>query len=241
MAENVGEYMKYKMKVDGTCDGKAFRVDAEGFADQATGLHKIKAYCPEGTKLPLSWTAFGPVMQYGTMAFAKYDHGIKDWFKAQFPTGYEQTRKMDFHSGGSIKAKHVVYQDGDTIHNDVTCTVEGFDPNGAVMTDNILRIQNGINMISPENGGMRALCSFFMIRKDGGLENASSDVVYTVPGRKPEDFGVMPVHHGCIVKLTFSKDCSETRDHIVGEEYIRGFDPERSIQNMHRQNRIAPL
>ena len=40
-----------------------------------------------------------------------------------------------------------------------------------------------------------------MIRKDGGLESASSDVLYQVPGRKPEDFGVMPQHHGCIVKV----------------------------------------
>jgi len=241
MAEHFGDYMNYVIKVDGTCNGKAFRVDGEGFADMNTGLHKVKAYCPEGTKLPLSWIAFGPIIQYGTMAFAKYDNGIKDWFKEQFPGGYELARKMDFHNGGCIKAKHVVYQDGDIIHNDVTCTVEGFDPKGAVMTDNILSINNGINMINPENGGMRSLCSYFMNRKDGGIENSSSDVFYHVPGKKPENFGVMPQHHGCIVKLSHSKDCSELRDHIVGEEYIRGFDPERSIQNMHRQNRIAPL
>jgi len=241
MAENFGDHMKYILKVDGTCDGKPFRVDGEGFTEMATGLHKIKAYCPEGTKLPLSWMAFGPLMQYGTMAFVKYDNGIKDWFKEQMPGGYEQIRKMDFHNGGCIKATHRVYQDGDTIHNDVTCTVDGFDKNGAVMTDNILRIENGINMVSPDNGGMRALCSFFMIRKDGGLENASMDVYYHVPGKKPENFGVMPQHHGCIIKLSHSKDCSETRDHIVGEEYIRGFCPERSVQNMLQQNRIAPL
>ena len=29
------------LKVDGTCDGKAFRMDGEGFADQTTGLHKV--------------------------------------------------------------------------------------------------------------------------------------------------------------------------------------------------------
>jgi len=232
------DYMKYVVEVDGTCNGKKFRVDGEGFADMTTGQHKMKAWCPEGTKLPLSWIAFGPVLQYGTMAFVKYDTGIKDWFKEQFPYGYEQTRKFTFKHGGKINCEHVIYQNGDTIYNEITCTIDGFDPNGAVMKDNILSIQDGINMCSPDNGGIRALCAFSMKRKDGGLENATSDCYFYVPKRKPKNYGVMPPVHACIIKLSHSKDCSELRDHIVGEEYARGFDPEKSIENMLRSNSI---
>jgi len=240
-----GDIMKYKLEVDGLCNGEKFRVDGEGFTDMTTGMHKIKAYCPEGTKLPMSWVAIGPVLQYGSMAFVKYDHGIKDWFKEQLTTGnqagYKQERKFIFHSGGTFTANHFITRDGDTIFNKLTLTVEGFDPNGAVMSDNILSIETGIQMCSPDNGGMRALCSFYMNRKDGGIETASSDSLYTVPGRLPENYGVMPVHHGCIVKLSHSKDCSDLRDHIVGEEYIRGFNPEKSIQNMLQMSRSAQL
>jgi len=241
MAEHFGEYMKYKVEVDGTFNGEPFRVDGEGYTDMTTGLHKVKSCCPEGTKLPMSWIAFSPVLQYGTMAFVKYDAGIKDWFKEQFPTGYEQTRKYEFKSGGTINAHHVIYQDGDTLYNKMTLTAEGFDPNGAFCTDNILSLQTGINMCSPDNGGIRTLATFYMVRKDGGLETATHDCYFQVPGRKPENFGVMPQHHATIVKLSLSKDTSELRDHIVGEEYIRGFDPERSIQNMLRQSRVPAL
>jgi len=236
-----GDMMKYILEVDGVCNGEKFRIDGEGFTDMATAQHKIKAYCPEGTKLPLSWIALGPLLQYGTMAFVKYDHGIKDWFKENISTGYTQVRKFNFHSGGTFVAEHKIHKDGDTVFNKINLTVEGFDPNGAVMTDNILSVETGIQMCSPDNGGMRTLTSYYMNRKDGGIETASSDCYFHVPGRLPENYGVMPQHHACIVKLSHSKDCSDTRDHIVGEEYIRGFDPEKAIHSMIRQSRSVPL
>ena len=92
--------------------------------------------------------------------FASYPNGLTHFTQECFPEGFTIDRTVRFEGDGTMTSHHTYELDGNNITTRVTLSCDGFDPNGAVMKDELVDILTTESHIYPcGDNAVRQLCT----------------------------------------------------------------------------------
>jgi len=207
--------MTFKTIIDGTVNGEKFTVVGDGTSKAPHGDFYVHAVCETG-RLPMSWKALCHILQYGQPAFGKYPNGLTHFCQEAFPEGFTIDRTVRFEGDGTMTSHHTYELDGDCCISRVNLTCDGFDPNGAVMKDELRDILTTESHMFPHGEkSIRQLCYIGFVKNDGDIMISHFDSIMTFCGNRKIQ---LPNPHFLTIVNKQMKDDSEKRDHIVQRE-----------------------
>jgi len=207
--------MTYTQYINGTINGEAFTVLGEGTSKAPHGDFMVHATCTSG-KLPMSWKVLSHILQYGAPMFASYPNGLTHFTQECFPEGFTIDRTVRFEGDGTMTSHHTYELDGNNITTRVTLSCDGFDPNGAVMKDELVDILTTESHIYPcGDNAVRQLCTIGFPKTDGDILIAWFEGKKTFNGSRKIK---LPNAHFITTTNKQMKDDSVKEDHIVQRE-----------------------
>jgi len=207
--------MTYTQHIDGTLNGEKFTVQAEGTSQAPHGDFNVHATCTSG-KLPMSWKVICHILQYGFPMFGRYPNGLTHFTRECFPEGFVIDRTVQFEGDGTMTSHHTYELDGDSIVSRVTLACDGFDPNGAIMKDELVDILTTESHIYPAgDNAVRQLCTIGFTKANGEILISWFDSKMTFNGSRK-----IPIPNPHFVTTTNRqmKDVACKDDHIVQRE-----------------------
>jgi len=207
--------MTYKTIIDGDIGGEKFTVEGDGSSNAPHGDFNIHAVCTTG-KLPMSWKVLCHILQYGVPMFGAYPNGLTHFTRECFPEGFTIDRTVRFEGDGTMTSHHTYELEGSCIITRVNLKMDGFDPNGAVVQDELVDILTTESHIFPSgNNAVRQMCYIGFKKTDGSILISHFDSRMTFNGSRK-----IPIPNPHFVTTTNRqmKDDSEKRDHIVQRE-----------------------
>jgi len=207
--------MRYTQKIDGTVNGEKFSVLNEGKSKYPHGDFWTHATCTSG-KLPFSWKVLCHVLQYGVPMFGRYPNGLTHFTRESFPEGFTIDRTVRFENDGTMTSHHTYEIEAAHISTNVTLTMDGFDPNGAVMQDGLVDILTTESHIYPSgDNAVRQLCTIGFEKTNGEILISWFDSKMTFNGSRKI---TLPNPHFVTTTNRQMKDDSCKDDHIVQRE-----------------------
>ena len=111
--------------------------------------------------------------------FAQYPNGLTHFTRECFPEGFTIDRTVRFEGDGTMTSHHSYELDGSNITTHVTLTCDGFDPNGAVMKDELVDILTTESHIYPcGDNAVRQLCTIVSLSRPHLLSSARLSSLY---------------------------------------------------------------
>merc|ERR1719348_2254350 len=102
-----------------------------------------------------------------------------------FPEGVTIDRTVRFENDGTMTSHHTYELDGPHIAAHVTVTMEGFNPDGAVMKDELTDIMTTeAHMFPWQHNALRQMWIVGYPKTDGGLQIAQFDATFTFNGSR---------------------------------------------------------
>jgi len=207
--------MRYTQWINGTVNGQKFSVLNEGKSKYPHGDFWTHATCTSG-KLPFSWKVLCHVLQYGVPMFGRYPNGLTHFTRESFPEGFTIDRTVRFEGDGTMTSHHTYEIEANHITTRVTLTMDGFDPNGAVMQDGLVDILTTESHIYPSgDNAVRQLCTIGFEKTDGQILISWFDSKMTFNGSRKI---TLPNPHFVTTTNRQMKDDSCKDDHIVQRE-----------------------
>jgi len=208
--------MTYRTIIDGDIGGEKFQVIGDGVSKYPHGDFNIHAVCTTGT-LPFSWKVMCHVLQYGFPMFANYPNGLTHFTRECFPEGFTIDRTVKFEGDGTMTSHHTYELDGSNIISRVTLTMDGFDPDGSVMKNELIDITTTeAHMFPWDKNSVRQICIMGFTRpNDENILLGHFNSKWTFNGSRKIK---LPNPHFVTSTNRQMKDDSEKRDHIVQRE-----------------------
>jgi len=208
--------MTYRTIIDGDIGGEKFQVIGDGTSKFPHGDFNVHAVCTTGT-LPMSWKVLCHILQYGVPMFGHYPNGLTHFTRECFPEGFTIDRTVKFEGDGTMTSHHTYELDGSNITTRVNLTMDGFDPEGAVMKNELVDILTTESNIFPwDNNSVRQICTIgFPKANDAGILLAHFNSKMTFCGSRKIK---LPNPHFVTTTNRQMKDDSDKRDHIVQRE-----------------------
>merc|ERR1712033_44580 len=136
--------MTYKTFIEGDIGGEKFVVHGDGTSKAPHGDFNIHAVCMTG-KLPFSWKVLCHILQYGVPMFGSYPNGLTHFTRECFPEGFTIDRTVRFEGDGTMTSHHTYELDGSNIISRVTLNMDGFDPDGSVMKNELIDVTSTVS------------------------------------------------------------------------------------------------
>merc|ERR1719494_1795660 len=149
--------------------------------------------------------------------FGHYPNGLTHFTRECFPEGFTIDRTVKFEGDGTMISHHTYELDGSNITTRVNLTMDGFDPEGAVMKNELVDICTTESHIFPwDNNSVRQICTIgFPKANDAGILLAHFNSKMTFCGSRKIK---LPNPHFVTTTNRQMKDDSDKRDHIVQRE-----------------------
>jgi len=224
-----------KVFVEGDIDGKQFKVVGQGTSKAPHSEKVIHAYCETG-KLPLSWNAISHTLLYGFPQLSNYPAGLTNFGQECYPEGLTMDRTVDFEGDGKLQSHHEFELEENTITSRVKISGSGFDPNGAIMKNELVDLLATQQHVYPWEGkSVRQLVIVGYHKKDGGILLGRHDTTVTFLGTRNVK---LPNPHFVTYSVRHMKDDSDERDHIVMREITKPFPAPQMVSAIGTPNTI---
>ena len=105
-----------------------------------------------------------PSIKFLFRCFARYPNGITHFAQECFPEGFTVDRTVRYEDDGTMTSHHTYELDGSRVISRVTVQCEDFDPEGAIMNDEIVGIlSTNSHMFPSGDNAVRQLCHIVSI------------------------------------------------------------------------------
>nr|AJF45213.1 PIP2 FPX sensor monomers RA and B [synthetic construct] len=211
--EVIKEFMRFKVRLEGSMNGHEFEIEGEGEGRPYEGTQTAKLKVTKGGPLPFAWDILSPQIMYGSKAYVKHPADVPDYMKLSFPEGFKWERVMHFEDGGLVTVtQDTSLQDGTLIYK-VKMRGTNFPPDGPVMQKKTLGWDYATERLYPEDGVLKGELLGRLKLKDGGLNLVEFKTIYMA--KKPVQ---LPGYYFVDTKLGIT---SHNEDYTIVEQYER--------------------
>nr|UBZ25896.1 tdTomato-p2A-EGFP-Syb2 [Cloning vector pAAV-SynaptoTAG2] len=211
--EVIKEFMRFKVRMEGSMNGHEFEIEGEGEGRPYEGTQTAKLKVTKGGPLPFAWDILSPQFMYGSKAYVKHPADIPDYKKLSFPEGFKWERVMNFEDGGLVTVtQDSSLQDGTLIYK-VKMRGTNFPPDGPVMQKKTMGWEASTERLYPRDGVLKGEIHQALKLKDGGHYLVEFKTIYMA--KKPVQ---LPGYYYVDTKLDIT---SHNEDYTIVEQYER--------------------
>eukprot|EP01083_Nonionella_stella_P316479 1147756_1 len=211
--EVIKEFMRFKVRMEGSMNGHEFEIEGEGEGRPYEGTQTAKLKVTKGGPLPFAWDILYPQFMYGSKAYVKHPADIPDYKKLSFPEGFKWERVMNFEDGGLVTVtQDSSLQDGTLIYK-VKMRGTNFPPDGPVMQKKTMGWEASTERLYPRDGVLKGEIHQALKLKDGGHYLVEFKTIYMA--KKPVQ---LPGYYYVDTKLDIT---SHNEDYTIVEQYER--------------------
>ncbi|MDC4422901.1 PE domain-containing protein [Acinetobacter baumannii] len=209
----IKEFMRFKVRMEGTVNGHEFEIEGEGEGRPYEGHNTVKLKVTKGGPLPFAWDILSPQFQYGSKVYVKHPADIPDYKKLSFPEGFKWERVMNFEDGGVVTVtQDSSLQDGCFIYK-VKFIGVNFPSDGPVMQKKTMGWEASTERLYPRDGVLKGEIHKALKLKDGGHYLVEFKSIYMA--KKPVQ---LPGYYYVDSKLDIT---SHNEDYTIVEQYER--------------------